>query len=291
MRNLTIRRAKRFVACLGTMNVYIEDPMANDLTINGVTCRKLGKLKNGQEATFAICEAAARVFVIADKLSKGFCNEYFSLPEGSEDIILTGKNCFNPATGNAFRFDGVTDPAVLENRKKGSQKGLVILIIAIVIGLMIGSIVGSIFAYNWFFGPSEPKEFAVDDMRITLTDDFIKIPAQNQDAAYTSKKGGEVTVMIMQEEFSTAPGSNSYSVKQYGQMVIQSNGLQASLKIQDGITYFEYEGSSGNNTFHYIATVFKGPDAFWLIQFGTETKNADALRDEIFAWAKTVTFE
>ena len=292
MRYLTIRRAKHFVACLATMNVYIEDPMANDLTINGVTCRKLGKLKNGQEATFVISEAAARVFVIADKLSKGFCNEYFPLPAGNENIVLTGKNCFNPASGNAFRFDGVTDPAVLDNRKKDSTKGLIVLIIAIVIGFTVGvGIVFGGFMFNWLFGPSEPKEFAVDDMRITLTDDFIKIPAQNQDAAYTSKKSGNITVMIQQEEFSLAEGSDRYTAQDYGRMVIANNNLDTPVFREDDIVFFEYDSTVGNATYHYVATVFKGPDAFWLIQFGLEKEDADEFRDEIFAWAQTVTFE
>ena len=76
MRNLTIKRQKSFVACLGKMKVYIEDPMANDLVIKGVYCRKLGDLKNGEEKTFQIGDNAAKVFVIADALSKDFCNEF-----------------------------------------------------------------------------------------------------------------------------------------------------------------------------------------------------------------------
>ena len=92
MRNLTIKREKRFVGCLGTMQVYMEDPQNNDMIINGFACRKLGTLKNGQEKTFAVSESAARVYVIADKLSVSFCNEYYVLPEGTEDVVLTGRN-------------------------------------------------------------------------------------------------------------------------------------------------------------------------------------------------------
>ena len=66
MRNLTIMRAKSVVACAATMKVYIEDPMCDDLTINGLPCRFLGKLKNGEVKTFQIDESAAKVFVIAD---------------------------------------------------------------------------------------------------------------------------------------------------------------------------------------------------------------------------------
>ena len=78
-RNLTIKRRKKMVACLGTLKIYIEDPMRCDLIINNVACRKLGTLKNGEEKTFQIDKSAAKVFVIADALSKNYCNEYYQL--------------------------------------------------------------------------------------------------------------------------------------------------------------------------------------------------------------------
>ena len=48
MRLLTMKRAKRYVACLVKMKVFIEDP-TGDTMINGTPCRKLGELKNGEE--------------------------------------------------------------------------------------------------------------------------------------------------------------------------------------------------------------------------------------------------
>lgn len=52
MRNLTIKRAKSFVGCLAKMKIYIEDPAAGDTEIGGVSCRRLGELKNGEERPF-----------------------------------------------------------------------------------------------------------------------------------------------------------------------------------------------------------------------------------------------
>ena len=117
-RNLTIKRRKKTVACLGTLKIYIEDPMCCDLMINNVACRKLGTLKNGEEKTFQIDKGALKVFVIADTLSKNYCNEYYQLPEGGEDVFLSGENKFNPASGNAFRFDNNDNTETVANRKK-----------------------------------------------------------------------------------------------------------------------------------------------------------------------------
>ena len=119
MRNLTIQRTKSFVACLVKMKVYMEDHKVYDTIINDTPCRKLGELKNGEVKTFPVGEEAAKVFVIADQMSKNYCNDYYNLPAGQEDVFLSGRNRYNLANGNAFRFDGTTDEDVLANRKKG----------------------------------------------------------------------------------------------------------------------------------------------------------------------------
>ena len=138
MRQLTIKREKSFVGCLMKMKVYVEDATDPELEINGVPCRKLGDIKNGEEKSFEIGNNAMKVFVIADKLSKGYCNEFVNIPEGEEDVSLSGRPRFNLFNGNAFRFDGVTDEEVLKNREEGTKKGAPIIIFSVIIGFVIG---------------------------------------------------------------------------------------------------------------------------------------------------------
>lgn len=138
MRTLTIKREKSFVGCLMKMKVYVEDAAAPELQINGVPCRKLGDIKNGEEKSFEIGNNAMKVFVIADKLSKGYCNEFVNIPEGEEDVSLSGRTRFNLFNGNAFRFDGVVDEEVLKNREEGTKKGAPIIIFSVIIGFVIG---------------------------------------------------------------------------------------------------------------------------------------------------------
>lgn len=281
MRNLTIMRAKSVVACAATMKVYIEDPESNDLTINGCSCRKLGNLKNGEVKTFEISEHAAKVFVIADKLSKGYASEYYPLEAGTEDVTLVGKNNFNPATGNAFRFDGVTDEEVLKHRKKGNKIGIIVLIAALLLGFAIGMLANR--------DSGEPKDFTVNGMQITLTDEFRKQSAAGFTAGYGSK---EVAVLVLEEEFSLQAGFGDLTLREYADLVLKNSGYTTTIKTENGVTYFEYEATVDNGTvYHYVAAMYKGPDAFWLIQFATEKEDAAAYRDQIFTWAKSVTFE
>ncbi len=141
MRKLTIKRKKSFVGCLAKIKVYIEDQMSSELTINGVPCRKLGVIKNGKEKTFEIEDEAAKVYVIADKMSKDYCNEFYQLEDGEEDIRLTGKNHFSPSKGNPFYFDGNNDPEALENRKKNKKKSKKLILTCFIVGFIIGLLI------------------------------------------------------------------------------------------------------------------------------------------------------
>lgn len=142
MRTLTIKRKKTFVASLCKMKVYIESFDGTGTEINGVYCRKLGELKNGEEASFQIGDESAKVFVIADSLSKNYCNDCYQIPEGTEDIALCGQNKFNLGTGNAFVFENNNTPEALENRKHNKRKGFIILIVVFIVSFIVGFVIG-----------------------------------------------------------------------------------------------------------------------------------------------------
>lgn len=287
MRNLTVIRAKSFVACLAKMKVYIEDHETSEITINDVPCRKLGELKNGEEKTFSIEEREAKVFVIADQLSKSFCNEYYQLPEGQEDIALSGKNKFNPAAGNAFRFDNNESEEIAANRKKGVLKGLPILVIAVIVGALIGYFLTSGLLFR---RSARAKTFSSDGMTITLTEDFKETKMEPYTVVYESK---DAAVFVLREPFSLTSGFENNSLKDYADLVIRANNLgSAEVKTEDGLTYFVYQFTNPEtkDVYHYFSYVYKTDDAFWMIQFTTLDKNAKAYAKQTKEWAKSVTF-
>ena len=286
MRNLTIKREKSIVGCIGKMKVYIEDCEAGELTINGVPCRKIGELKNGEEKTFEISERSAKVCMIADKLSKEYCNEFYQLSEGNENIYLSGKNKFNPASGNAFRFDNNNSEGVSANRKKGTLKGILVLIVALAVGFGVGFGVTSLLFPE--SKAAQPKTFTCDGMSITLTDEFSEIEAETFTVAYGSK---EVAAFILSEPFALYDGSENYTAQEYMELFIEFNGISsAEVKNSDGLTFCEYNRTlpSTGEVYTYFAYVYKAEDAFWLVQFATADKNADANREDIAEFAKSV---
>lgn len=295
MRNLTLTRTKCFVGSLAKMKVYIEDPASDEITIQGFTCRKLCDLKNGEKKTVPIGENAARLFVIADALSKDYCNEFYDLPAGQEDISLSGKNHFNPGAGNPFRFDGNTNEDVIQNRKKGSKKGMIILCAAIVIGAVIGSFIGvfgmrAIIAASASAENTSPKTFSAAGMEITLNDQFQAVELEGFTACYDSNIAA---VTVLKEPFTLVEGLENYTLKQYGELLLENNGMQDfELCPMDDRYYFEYTYTDEQSsiTFYYMSVIYRSQDAFWLIQFSTPEENLEQIHEEMISWANSVTF-
>ena len=141
MRNLTVRRRKTFVGCLGKVKIYIEDA-AGETEINGTKCRLLGKLKNNESATYEIGNESCKLFAIYDKMSKSFCNDIYVIPEGEEDLEISGKAKFNPFMGNPFLFDGNMNEEAFNNRQKNKKKATIIMVPVMIVAVIAGFLIG-----------------------------------------------------------------------------------------------------------------------------------------------------
>lgn len=284
MRYLTIQRKKSFVACLMPMKVYIESPEFGDTKINGVMCVKLGNLKNGETQTFQIPDNQAKVFVIADKLSKGYCNDFFEIPAGNQNIFLSGKNNFNPATGNAFRFDYNNSPEAKAHRKKGVAKGIIVLIICLIIGVVVG--VAS--ALLDFSSPS-PQEFSYGDMSITLTDDFYEVT--DYDAFSICYDSADVAVFVTEDKFADYDGLEDYTIEEYAEAMVNFDDYTLSYVADGSEAFFEYDYNSDGTTYHYKTYICKEDAAFWIIQFAAEADYYSENEAVIDGWADSVKFD
>ena len=288
MRTLSITRIKSFVGCAAPLQIYIEDYEAPEMTILDTPCRKLGKIKNGQTVSFEVTEQAAKVFVIADKLSKNYCNEYYPLPAGMNPVTLTGKCKYNPASGNAFRFDGVTDEAVLANRRKGNNKGLLVLLAAVAVGLVIG-IVGGL-ARSGIFSSEAPETFEGSGYSISLTEDFDAVSYEGYVAAF---EGEYAVAMISTETFASYAPLSGMTVPAYGEALRDTYEMDPDIltvtpvRTENGLCYFYYTAMVDGDEFTYCTFVSKGVDAFWTLEIATYTENMEDMESDILEWAKS----
>lgn len=293
MRRLWITRHKAAAARFAKMKVYMEDPENGDTDINGHLCRKLGELKNDQQKHFAIGSDEAKIFVVADKRSRNLRNGFVRIPEGEDDVFLAGRNYRKPGAGTYFRFDGVTEETVGKNRAAGRRKGRGLLITAIIVGILVcvlaGAAVSKAMPGN---APTtvEPQTFACRDLQITLTEEFLQTDANGYTACYSA---GDTAVFLLREEFAAMEGFAELSLEDYGSRILANNGLAETVTLEEenGLTTFDWVTTDPETgtAFYYYCGLYKGPDAFWMVQVtAVEEKAAQAL-PQFRQWLESVT--
>ncbi len=278
MRTLTITRKKSGIASLVSMQVFIEDEVNGDMLVNKIPCRKLGSLSNGEQGTFEIDENSRRVFVASNITSKNMYNEEYRIPEGTEDIVLSGKNHYSPGVGNPFYFDNNPDPEVVKKRKKGSRMGVLIFVGAVLLGVLI-AVMPSLIR-----GKAEPKDFTAGDLTVTLTSHFKEGTDDNGELYFYDSK---TAVHVFRDElyYSADTTLTEYSDFLLAQLEVEKVGEYIQ---NDRYLQFEYESREGLSNFVYYTAIFRTDGSFWSVQFVTEDDNIAALREKYKAWADSI---
>lgn len=284
MRELSIRRANSYVDMLETLNVYMEDPATGDTLINGIYCRKIGELANGERKIFEIEETQAKVFAITDNARQDVCNEYYQLPEGASPVFLSGQNMIHPTDGHTFRFD----QNMKIRRRMSRKKRRILTGISIVAGCLL--LCAAIAFFVSLIPTGEPKTFTHRDMSITLTDEFRKTKVDMWDVAY---KTTDVVVGAKRQGFYANPGLKYYSAIQYADAVMRKSGIDSTIQIRPGeLTYFVFSEQSKDEgiTYRFYCYVYKTTDAFWIVEFCVPEEQVSRYEKTIAEWARSVDF-
>jgi hypothetical protein len=251
--------------------------IAKEITINGVPCRKIGEIKNGETKTFQIDDGEQQVFLIADKVSKDYCNAAVTIPEGQEDVSLSGVHRFVFGS-NPFRFDGVQQSEEeLAKQKRNGRKGMVIMIAAIILGTVVGFLLTS-----GLFKDS-PKTFTKGEFQITLTDAFEPAEQAGYFTFYSSKNALVFTLREAKTFF------DDITLKEYGELVLKANGKTGmQMKQGDGFLWFDYTATPEDEEIYYIAVCCESEDAFWIVNFATPVSNRDEYMETFLDWARSI---
>ncbi|MCL1853942.1 MAG: hypothetical protein FWF88_13140, partial [Peptococcaceae bacterium] len=98
------------------------------------------------------------------------------------------------------------------------------------------------------------------------------------------------------EEFSILEEMNfnvvNLTLKQYAEMAIENNKQDSVVREENGLISFEYQREMNGKITASFATIFKGSDAFWLVQFSCDQKDYEKYKTNKFIkWAKSFTVE
>lgn len=134
-----------------------------------------------------------------------------------------------------------------------------------------------------------PKEktFTYAGFTITLDSSFRLTDDTHYTTTLVSK---QMAVFALREDFSQQMNADTLSVHDYAYLVLRNNHAE-KLEIQedDGLTWFERDYEEKGSTLHYYTFCYKaGTTTFWMVQFACKDTEAEALRDTVFAAAKTI---
>ncbi len=138
---------------------------------------------------------------------------------------------------------------------------------------------------------SKNKTYTSHGISVTMNDKFQEKSIVSQTVYLEST---EAIFSALKEDFSALESINlgkSASLNDYAKAVVANNNADYEIKEEDGLTYFEYEKTVSGKDFYYLACVYKSDDAFWLVNFASETSNKGKYQPLFKRWAKTVKFE
>ena len=179
-------------------------------------------------------------------------------------------------------------PGGTNTKKKSSLKSRWPVLLCVALGILVGVIAGIALIEA---PPAAEKVFVVEDLRITLTEDFAAFENDRFTGVLVSR---DVGVTILKESFTQVPGSESLSLEEYGHLMISTNGIGGTMLCTEyGLTYFEFtrENPEDGEVFGYFAAVYKTKDAFWLVQMGVPKQDYSQWRETLEAYARSVVFE
>ena len=102
----------------------------------------------------------------------------------------------------------------------------------------------------------------------------------------------DVYVWAIKDDFINLDGSSTWDTEDYAKRIYEVNDLKfpTPVTLTDGLYNIEYTvfNEMKNMTFTYLTVMYKGSDAFWMVQFACEDTKYEEYKPHFFEWAKTV---
>jgi len=138
-------------------------------------------------------------------------------------------------------------------------------------------------------GDTKPKEFSKAGLSITLDDSFTEEEMLAFTAYYQTSR---CFVSTIKEEFSLfedAGISTDIPLDDYAQMVMENSSITPLITYK-GVekSGFTFNNEANGKKYFYYATVRKGTDAFWLIQFCCADTDKTDFFPRFESWADTI---
>lgn len=148
-----------------------------------------------------------------------------------------------------------------------------------------GTAVNGKYAYD--YGPfADTKTFTCQEMSITLPKAFYESAIQGYTQVYDSSKAA---VFVLREAFGVSGIDGNWSVKEYADLVVKANSGNTydPIEVNGDYAATKYTGS---NNMEYCCLMYKGGNAFWLLQFVCYSEDYEEMVEYFGDWVDTLSF-
>lgn len=139
---------------------------------------------------------------------------------------------------------------------------------------------------------SKAKDFSWQGLTLTLDSSFTTVDTTDESASYANYFKMYVVIITRETfaELSEVEIDTDMTVEEYAKLSIEANEFDATVQTEDGVTYYTYTADVDGTEFTYMATVHRLGEAYWLVQFASETADFETAKPQFITWAKTVTY-
>ena len=137
---------------------------------------------------------------------------------------------------------------------------------------------------------SDPKNFTVGNMTITLTKAF-KENKMNEFDAYITSSSVSFTAKKESMDSLEHAGYEINTLSDYAQELVEANSKSKDDLVKRGnYIYFISEGTKSGAKYTYMHCLFKGNSEYWICEFVCKSSDYSKLKDSILGWADSITF-
>ncbi len=133
-------------------------------------------------------------------------------------------------------------------------------------------------------------DFTQDEMTITLDSSFVKSDAKGYTGCFTSL-ASDVTVYALREGFDLFEEADKLTASDYAELVLANNGRDDELEAKDGYSSFSFTKTDNDVEHTYFVCLYKGGEAFWMLQFICPSAFYESMKPSFTAWADSVVFQ
>ena len=120
--------------------------------------------------------------------------------------------------------------------------------------------------------PLEDGILSYEELTMELPTGYVKLNTREYDGMFTFTYGKGNTLITGYRELASSILSQypDMTEESYGQLVIDSNALDAQLETVNGLTCFTFrvEDTEEDTDYTYIGAVYACTESFWLMQIG-----------------------